>query len=62
MALAEGSEAGLELLDILDRNAHLADYHLLPAARADLRRGGRFADALPHYLRALELASSDPER
>ncbi|TFB99983.1 RNA polymerase sigma factor [Cryobacterium mannosilyticum] len=63
VALAEGSEAGLELLDILDRNAHLADYHLLPAARADLlRRGGRFADALPHYLRALELAPSDPER
>jgi RNA polymerase sigma-70 factor (ECF subfamily) len=63
VALAEGSDAGLDLLDTLDLDAQLADYHLLPATRADLlRRGGPFADALPHYLRALELAPSDPER
>jgi RNA polymerase sigma-70 factor (ECF subfamily) len=63
VALAEGPDAGLALLDMLDRDTRLAGYHLLPATRADLlRRSGRFADALPHYRRALELAPSDPER
>ncbi len=63
VTLAEGPDAGLALLDVLDRDPRLAGYHLLPATRADLlRRGGRFADALPHYLRALELALSEPER
>jgi RNA polymerase sigma-70 factor (ECF subfamily) len=63
VALAEGPDAGLALLDALDADARLAGYHLLPATRADLlRRGGRFAEALPHYRRALELAPSDPER
>ncbi len=63
VAFAEGPDTGLKLLDTLDGGRHLAEYHLLHAARADLlRRSGRFADALPHYVRALELAPSDPER
>ncbi|MGB3910666.1 MAG: sigma-70 family RNA polymerase sigma factor [Pseudolysinimonas sp.] len=63
VALAEGSDAGLALLDRLDGDARLAGYHLLSATRADLlRRGGRFAEALPRYRRALELAPSEPER
>jgi RNA polymerase sigma-70 factor (ECF subfamily) len=63
VALSEGMGAGLALLDVLDDDARLAGYHLLPATRADLlRRSGRFAEALPHYWRALELAPSDPER
>jgi RNA polymerase sigma-70 factor, ECF subfamily len=63
VALAEGPDAGLALLDVLDRDTRLTGYHLLPATRADLlRRSRRFADALPHYQRALELAPSDPER
>jgi RNA polymerase sigma-70 factor (ECF subfamily) len=63
VALSEGLDAGLALLDALDHDPRLAGYHLLPAARADLlRRSGRFAEALPHYRRALELAPSDPER
>jgi RNA polymerase sigma-70 factor (ECF subfamily) len=63
VALSEGPDVGLKLLDTLDRSRHLADYHLLHAARADLlRRSGRFADALPHYVKARELAPSDPER
>jgi len=63
VAMAEGPEAGLALLDALDADTRLAGYHLLPATRADLlRRSGRFAQALPHYRRALELAPSDPER
>jgi RNA polymerase sigma-70 factor (ECF subfamily) len=63
VALAEGPDAGLALLDTLDGDERLAGYHLLPATRADLlRRSGRFDEALPHYQRALELAPSDPER
>lgn len=63
VAMADGADAGLALLDVLDDDARLASYHLLPATRADLlRRSGRFAEALPHYRRALELAPSDPER
>ena len=63
VALAEGLDAGLALLDELDADARLTGYHLLPATRADLlRRSGRYAEALPHYRRALDLAPSDPER
>ncbi|KRF31624.1 RNA polymerase subunit sigma-24 [Yonghaparkia sp. Soil809] len=63
VAFSEGPDAGLALLDTLDLDAQLGEYHLLHATRADLhRRSGRPADALPHYRRALELAPSDPER
>ncbi|UYN84448.1 MAG: tetratricopeptide repeat protein [Microcella sp.] len=63
VAFSEGPDAGLALLDTLNLDAHLGEYHLLHATRADLlRRTGRPADALPHYRRALELAPSDPER
>ncbi len=63
VAFSEGPDAGLALLDTLTLDAHLGEYHLLHATRADLlRRAGRSADALPHYRRALELAPSDPER
>lgn len=62
VGLAEGPSAGLALLDAIE-DARLEGYHLLPAARADmLRRAGRDAEALPHYVRALDLAPSDPER
>jgi RNA polymerase sigma-70 factor (ECF subfamily) len=63
VAMADGPDAGLALLDELDADARLAGYHLLPATRADLlRRSGRFDDAVPHYRRAFELAHSDSER
>ncbi|MBX9470367.1 RNA polymerase sigma factor [Microcella sp.] len=63
VAFSDGPDAGLALLDTLNLDAHLGEYHLLHATRADLlRRLGRPADALPHYRRALELAPSDPER
>lgn len=46
VGMAEGPEAGLALVAGLEREGELADYHLLPATRADLlrragRRGGR---------------------
>ncbi|MBX9470370.1 tetratricopeptide repeat protein [Microcella sp.] len=63
MAFSESPDAGLALLDTLQLDAQLGEYHLLHATRADLlRRLGRPTDALPHYRRALELAPSDPER
>jgi RNA polymerase sigma-70 factor, ECF subfamily len=59
VAMAEGPEAGLALVDALD----LPDYPLLPAVRADLlRRLRRFPEAARAYRRALELAATAAER
>jgi RNA polymerase sigma-70 factor (ECF subfamily) len=63
IAMRDGPAAGLELVDdLIDRGA-LADYHLVYAAQADLRRRlGRNDDARVAYERALELARQEPER
>ncbi|WP_329343882.1 hypothetical protein OG252_45940 [Streptomyces sp. NBC_01352] len=56
VGMAEGPEAGLALVAGLEREGELADYHLLPATRADLlRRAGRRGEAAEAYERALEL-------
>ena len=56
-------EAVGHLLDGLAARGELAEYHLLPAARADmLRRVGRFPEAAVEYRRALSLADNDAER
>jgi RNA polymerase sigma-70 factor (ECF subfamily) len=63
VSLARSPEEGLALLDELAVRAELADFHLLPAARADiLRRLGRHAEAAGAYRRALALATNDVER
>ena len=63
VAMAEGPEAGLVLVDRLDRSGVLAGYHLLHATRADLlRRLGRRDAAAASYRHALELVSTDSER
>ncbi|MGI8860831.1 MAG: RNA polymerase sigma factor, partial [Rubrobacteraceae bacterium] len=63
VAMWDGPEAGLVLVDgILDRG-DLAGYHLAHAARADLcRRLGRTAEAKASYERALGLAEQEPQR
>jgi RNA polymerase sigma-70 factor, ECF subfamily len=62
IAMAEGPAAGLLLVDELEQSGALADYYLLPAARADLlRRLGRGEQAQVAYQRALELAPTDAE-
>jgi RNA polymerase sigma-70 factor (ECF subfamily) len=63
VAMRDGPEAGLVLMDdILDRG-DLTEYHLAHAARADLcSRLGRTADARQSYERALALAHQEPER
>ena len=63
VAMRDGPEAGLALVDSILARGDLGDYHLAHAARADLcRRLGRSADARASYQRAIALARQDPER
>lgn len=63
IAMRDGPEAGLPLIDALLASGQLTDYHLAHAARADLcRRLGRLPEARVAYERALELARLEPER
>jgi RNA polymerase sigma-70 factor (ECF subfamily) len=63
VAMADGPEAGLVLVDELADAGDLAGYHLLPATRADLlRRLGRDSEAAAEYREALTLASTETER
>jgi len=63
IAMRDGPEHGLALIDAILARGVLQDYHLTHAARADLlRRLGRKADARSAYERALELAVEEPER
>src|SRR5437899_1132160 len=62
VAMRDGPEAGLALVDSILARGDLGDYHLAHAARADLcRRLGRSADARTSYQRAIALARQDPE-
>ena len=59
VAMADGCEAGLVIIDRLVEANVLAGYHWLPAARADLlRRLGRFAEAELAYRQARALAGN----
>ena len=61
VAMAEGPEFGLELLEPLEDE--LGSYHLFHSARADLlRRLGRNHEAAASYQRALDLAGEEVER
>jgi RNA polymerase sigma-70 factor (ECF subfamily) len=63
VAMDEGLDAGIALVEALASRAELADYLPAHAARADLcRRAGRLADAAASYRRALALARQEPER
>jgi RNA polymerase sigma-70 factor, ECF subfamily len=63
VAMRDGPEAGLALIDAIMARGELADYHLAHAARADLlRRLGRPAEAAAAYREALALARQEPER
>jgi RNA polymerase sigma-70 factor, ECF subfamily len=61
VAMAEGPNAGLTLIDNIAPD--LEEYHLLHAARADLlRRAGNSTEAAKSYRRALELVTNESER
>jgi RNA polymerase sigma-70 factor (ECF subfamily) len=63
VAMRDGPQAGLVLIDAILARGELSDYHLAHAARADLcRRLGRTAEAHISYERALALTQQEPER
>jgi RNA polymerase sigma-70 factor (ECF subfamily) len=63
IAMCEGPEQGLALIDDLLARDHLSNYHLAHSARADMcRRLGRIAEARASYEKALALARQEPDR
>jgi RNA polymerase sigma-70 factor (ECF subfamily) len=63
VAMADGPERGLVILDRLEARGALPSYHLLPVARGELLlRVGRPQEAAAAYRRALDLATNETER
>jgi RNA polymerase sigma-70 factor (ECF subfamily) len=63
VAMSEGCEKGLALMDEIGVSGALDSYHLYHAARADLlRRLGRNTEAAAAYRRALELSRNSVEQ
>lgn len=62
-SMAFGPEAGLKLLDAIEKLEVLAGYAPLPAARGDfLFRAGRLAEARPEFERAAALTRNEREK
>jgi RNA polymerase sigma-70 factor (ECF subfamily) len=63
VAMRDGPQAGLSLIEAILARGELQDYRFAHAARADLcRRLGKSADARQAYERALALCRLEPER
>src|SRR4029453_13440634 len=63
VAMVDGPDAALKLVNALAVQGDLDNYHLLHAARADLhRRRGSNKQAAESYERALELVTNESER
>jgi RNA polymerase sigma-70 factor (ECF subfamily) len=63
VAMRDGPQAGLTLIDGIIARGKLSDYHFAHSARADLyRRLNQRADAKAAYERALALTRQEPER
>ena len=63
IAMAEGPDAALAIINRLSDDGDLENYHLLHAVRADLlRRIGSRNEAAKSYLRAIELVTNEQER
>ena len=63
IAMCDGPEQGLCLIDDLLAREPLSHYHLAHSARADLcRRLGRIPEARASYEKALDMAPGEPER
>jgi RNA polymerase sigma-70 factor (ECF subfamily) len=63
VAMCEGPEQGLGLIDDLLAREQLSGYHLAHSARADMcRRLGQIPEARASYEKALALASQEPDR
>jgi RNA polymerase sigma factor (sigma-70 family) len=62
VAMADGPQAGLTLVDELANTAALPNYHLLPAVRGDLlTKLGRFDEAQLEFTRAADLVGNAAE-
>ncbi|HXC18743.1 MAG TPA: sigma-70 family RNA polymerase sigma factor [Acidimicrobiales bacterium] len=63
VSMVAGPEVALALVEELESDDRLADYHYLPAIKADLlRRLGRVDESLVQDARAIELTRNDAER
>jgi RNA polymerase sigma-70 factor, ECF subfamily len=63
VAMRDGPEAGMRIVDAILARGDLVDYYLAHAARADLcRRLGRTAETRASYEKALSLARQEPVR
>jgi RNA polymerase sigma-70 factor (ECF subfamily) len=63
IAMRDGPETGLDLIDKILARGELADYYPAHSARGELcRRLGRVSDARAAYRRTLELVTQEPER
>lgn len=63
VAMADGPQPALQMIDSLAASGDLDEYHLLHAARADLlRRMGSMSESAKSYRRALELVTNESER
>jgi predicted RNA polymerase sigma factor len=63
VGMADGPQAGLDMVDRLSKEPALESYYLLPSIRGDfLKRLGRNAEARIEFLRAADIATNDRER
>ena len=63
VAMRDGPESGLKIIDGILARGELIDYHLAYSARAELcRRLGRTEEAGKFYKSALSLAKQEPEK
>jgi RNA polymerase sigma-70 factor (ECF subfamily) len=63
VAMANGPESALALIDSIEKSGDLDGYHLLHSARADLlRRMGSKDESAKAYLKALDLVTNESER
>jgi RNA polymerase sigma-70 factor (ECF subfamily) len=63
VAMRDGPQAGLTLIDAILARGDLADYHLAHSARAEFcRRLGKRTEARASFKRALSLTRQEPER
>lgn len=63
VAMRDGADAGLDLIETLTAAGDLNEYQPIHAARAELcSRLGRYEEARAAYRRAIELTGQDPQR
>jgi RNA polymerase sigma-70 factor, ECF subfamily len=63
VAMRDGPEAGLEIIDRILGRGELGKYQFAHSARGELlRRAGKLSDALTAFQQALELARQEPEK